>query len=80
MRLDTVVGYIADGQCFCVDCAERLYPGCEKGGVLDGEKNEITPIFEGTENDGSLSQCSDCLDQVLDDPDEEYEDPDEDEE
>lgn len=59
-----VVGYVGDGDIWCPDCAEEKYGTAVLGDgsgepVLDGEGNEVRPIFETEEWDTPI-HCSGC--------------------
>ena len=57
----TVVGYTADADTYCVDCAKRIYGDDRNGAapVHDREGNEVQPIFGDSEWD-SQPVCRAC--------------------
>ena len=60
----SIVGFTADADTWCVDCAIAHYgDGIMKNGsvlVLDGEGNEVHPLFSTDESGDTPDSCGDC--------------------
>ncbi len=61
MKAWDILGYTADADIYCPDCAERRY-GPDREGRLDREGNEVRPIFASDSSEWSESgaYCGDC--------------------
>ena len=53
-----VLGYTADADTYCEDCARKRYGGTDEN-ALDSEGNELGAIFADSEWDRPV-HCADC--------------------
>jgi hypothetical protein len=60
-----LIGFTADADTYCVQCAEDIY-GADTDGREDGEGNPLGAIFGGSETD-SPSHCAACGDLIPED-------------
>lgn len=64
MHATDIVGWTADADTYCTDCAERRY-GPDREGRLDNEGNEIQPIFAIDSDGWRGATCRDCEEPLM---------------
>lgn len=64
MNAADIVGYTADADTYCVDCARERYPA-----EIDSEGNDVHPIFASDEWDRAV-HCADCGEEIVEGPEE----------